>query len=229
MIAVAAQPNRLKAALWEGRPQRGLFSVPPGESGFSEAGLDCVICEAGEIFARSGFAALQADSCEIAVCADSHARLVLQSLLRKGIQNIVLTGIAGPSDARAAIMALHRRPDRRRLSAGDRWRGMREENETHADGAEICALALVDGAVDMENLVAIAQMQGLSGLILDPVPAISQERVCRIAHKIRSLGKAPGIVIPHDAEPEYYFACGFLFVARREGHSHRGVASLSRI
>ena len=224
MIATAAHPNRLKAALWEGRPQRGLFSGTPRRSGFSETGFDCLICEAGEVFDPSGFAAAGFDTCEIAVCADRRARLVLRNLLRKGIQNIVLTGIAGPSDARDALTALHGRSGFCRPWRGDQ--SAREESDTQAAEAEICTLALVDGLTDIETLAAIARIRGLSGLILDPAriqPEFSWAWLSALALRIRSAGKAPGIVIAHDGEPEAYFESGFLFVVRREGYPRRPV------
>lgn len=79
----------------------------------------------------------------------------------------------------------------------------------------------------MESLAVIARMRGLSGLILDPArftgPEFSREWLSALAHSIRSAGKAPGILIAHDREPEAYFESGFLFVVRREGYPRRSV------
>jgi 4-hydroxy-2-oxoheptanedioate aldolase len=91
---------------------------------------------------------------------------------------------------------------------------------------EICVLVQVETQQALDNIEAIAAVEGVDGVFIGPAdlhaslgypgeianPKV-KPMIDEAIRRIRKAGKAPGILTPSEADAKHWLECGALFVA----------------
>jgi 4-hydroxy-2-oxoheptanedioate aldolase len=110
------------------------------------------------------------------------------------------------------------------LARASRWN--RIPDYLHTAAAELCVVVQVETVLGMENLSAIAAVDGIDGVFFGPSDlsasmgllgkpgdASVRDAICRGIGKVRDAGKAAGVLAPDPGIAAEYLAAGATFVA----------------
>jgi 4-hydroxy-2-oxoheptanedioate aldolase len=248
--------NPFKQALREGRTQIGLWlglADPYAAEICAGAGFDWVLID-GEHSPndlRSTLAIAQA----IAAYPQTHAvarvpmghgqvgQMLIKQYLDIGIQTLLVPMVDTPEQAQALVRSLRYPPQGVRGMGGaraSRWGRYTDYAQRAND--EVCLLVQLETRQALDNLEAIAAIDGVDGLFIGPSDlAASLGHVGQNTHpevqaaiddaigRIRACGKAPGILTLDEKLARHQLAQGAQFVAVGVDHNvlTRGVAQLA--
>ncbi|MFM0133363.1 4-hydroxy-2-oxoheptanedioate aldolase [Paraburkholderia sediminicola] len=229
--------NTFKRALTEGKPQFGLWAALADAyvtELLATAGFDWLLIdnEHAPNDVRSTLAQLQAVAAYAShpvvrpVRSDS---ALIKQLLDIGAQTLLLPMIDTPDQAAEAVAATRYPPHGIRgvgsaLARASRWNRIPDYLTTAAQ--ELCVLVQVETVQGMENLPAIAKVEGVDGVFFGPADlsasmgllgkpgdASVREAICNGIRKVREAGKAAGVLAPDAGIAAEYLAAGATFVA----------------
>jgi 4-hydroxy-2-oxoheptanedioate aldolase len=154
--------------------------------------------------------------------------VMIKRLLDVGVQSFLIPYVQDEAEARAAVAATRYPPEGVRgfasASRSSRFGRVKDYHALAAD--EICVLVQVESRVALDNLEAIAQVEGVDGVFIGPgdlsaglghlgnpghpeVQAAIEDAIARI----RACGKAPGILTGDEKLARRYIDLGCLFTA----------------
>jgi len=232
------KPNTFKAALKSGeRAQIGLWlglTDPTSAEICAGAGFDWLLID-GEHApndVRSILAQLQAVAPypvhPIVRPVSGDVNLIKQ-LLDIGAQTLLVPMVESAEQAALLVRAMRYPPAGIRgvgaaLARASHWN--RVSNYLHEADDQMCLLVQVETRAGLENLDAIASLDGVDGVFIGPSdlsaalghlgkpghPEVQQAIENAIA-RIRAAGRAAGILTPDEAQARRYLALGCTFVA----------------
>ena len=154
--------------------------------------------------------------------------VLIKRILDIGAQSILLPYVQNAEEAKRAVQAVRYPPNGvRGVAAGSRASnfGRIPGYAAKADG-EICLLVQVETRSALENLEAIASVEGVDGVFIGPGDlAASLGHIGNIPHpdtqaalkdaaqRLAKVGKAAGILTGVEAEAKRYIEWGYNFVA----------------
>ena len=229
--------NTFKRALAEGKPQFGLWAALADAyvtELLATAGFDWLLIdnEHAPNDIRSTLAQLQAVAAYAShpvvrpVRSDS---ALIKQLLDIGAQTLLLPMIDTADQATQAVAATRYPPQGIRgvgsaLARASRWNRIPDYLNTAAQ--ELCVLVQVETVQGMENLSAIAAVEGVDGVFFGPsdlsasMGLLGQPGDTRVREAIRNgiqtvlrAGKAAGVLAPDSGIAADYLAAGATFVA----------------
>lgn len=229
--------NRFKRALAQGKPQFGLWAALADAyvvELLATAGFDWLLIdnEHAPNDVRSTLAQLQAVAAYAShpvvrpVRSDS---ALIKQLLDIGAQTLLLPMIDTAEQAADAVAATRYPPQGIRgvgsaLARASRWNRIPDYLDTAAN--ELCVLVQVETVQGMENLPAIAAVDGVDGVFFGPSDlsasmgllgkpgdASVREAIRHGIGTVRDAGKAAGVLAPDREIATDYLAAGATFVA----------------
>ena len=154
--------------------------------------------------------------------------VLIKRILDAGAQNLLVPFVQTPEEARLAVMATRYPPDGLRGVATTHRanRFGRTTDYFQRAGDEMCVLVQVETRRALENLEAIAAVEGVDGLFIGPsdlsaslgflgsprhpdVRAVIEDA----GKRIRKAGKAAGILAPVEDDAWHWLTQGFTVVA----------------
>ena len=228
--------NRLKRALSEGRQQIGLWSslahnvtveIIAG-SGFDWLLLDTEHAPNELPMVHNQLQAMEGGTATAVVRPAWNDAVILKRLLDIGVQNFLVPFVQTEEEARRAVAATRYPPDGIRGVAvairANRW-GRVQDYARHAN-AEIGLIVQLETRRALQNLEAIAGVDGIDGLFIGPsdlaadlghpgdnrhpdVRAAIEDAIARII----KTGKFAGILAPVEADARHWLERGCRFVA----------------
>lgn len=228
--------NSFKQAIREGRPQIGLW---------------CSLCSniVAEVIAGSGFDWILIDTehapnelptvfsqLQAAIGGTAAAvirpawndTVLMKRLLDVGVQNLLIPYVQTQEEARAAVAATRYPPQGVRGVAvthrGNRYGRVKDYFKRSND--EICVIVQIESPLALQNLEAIAAVEGVDGLFIGPSDlAATMGHLGEPGHpevraaiedalkRIRQTGKAPGILAPVEADARHWLSVGCVVLA----------------
>jgi 4-hydroxy-2-oxoheptanedioate aldolase len=228
--------NPLKRALREGRPQIGLWSSTASNVAaeiLAGAGFDFVVLDTEHSPAelptvQSQLQAMAGGTAAPVVRPAWNDPVLFKRLLDIGVQTFVVPMIQNAAEARRAVSATRYPPAGiRGVSVATRAnRYGRVKDYLKLAHQELCLHLQLETRAALQNLEAIAAVEGVDGLFIGPsdlaadlghlgnsghpeVRAAIEDAVARI----RKTGKAAGILAPIEADARHWLDCGATFVA----------------
>ena len=154
--------------------------------------------------------------------------VLIKRCLDIGAQALLVPYVQNPQEARAAVAAV-RYPTRgvRGVAVATRAsRYGRVENYLKKADAEICLLVQVETGAALDQLEAIASVDGIDGVFIGPSDlSASLDHIGNPAHpevqkalevavrRLKAIGKPAGILTGNEDEARRYIAWGYTFVA----------------
>ena len=228
--------NRLKRALSEGRQQIGLWSslahnvtveIIAG-SGFDWLLLDTEHAPNELPMVHSQLQAMEGGTATAVVRPAWNDAVILKRLLDIGVQNFLVPFVQTEEEARRAVAATRYPPDGIRGVAvairANRWG--RVQDYARRANAEIGLIVQLETRRALQNLEAIAGVDGIDGLFIGPsdlaadlghpgdnrhpdVRAAIEDAIARII----KTGRFAGILAPIEADARHWLERGCRFVA----------------
>lgn len=236
MIPDQIQGNRFKAAIAAGRHQIGIWSSlcsPIATEILVDAGFDWILFDAehSPVEIADLYALLQAagrGATSPAVRLAWNDRVMIKRALDIGAQTLLIPFIQNADEARAAVAATRYPPDGVRGVAGSTRasRYGRDKGYFNTAADNICLIAQVETREALDNLEAIAAVEGVDAVFIGPsdlaasmghignpghadVQGAIQDAVKRLA----GLGVPAGILAVTAQDARRYGDWGFTFVA----------------
>jgi len=227
--------NNFKRAIREMQPQIGAWSSLCsnlaaeilGESGFDWVLLDTEHAPNELPIVVTQLQALKATGASAVVRPAWNDPVLIKRFLDAGAQSLLLPFVQNAAEARAAVASAFYPPDGiRGLSLGSRANGYgRLASEIKKVQKEICIIVQIETAEALDNLEAIASVDGVDGIFIGPADLSADlghlgnpghpevwTALEDAAKRIRRLGKPPGILVgPKDAKR--CLDLGFVFIA----------------
>lgn len=232
--------NRFKRALLSGQPQIGVWSALASHYTaeiLAGAGFDWVMLDTEHAPNEVAMVLqqLQAVAAEHERPASAVVRpawndpVLIKRFLDIGAQTLLLPYVQSRAEAAAAVTAMRYPPSGTRGVGGATVRATRFGRSTdymQRGEAELCLLVQVETATALDNLEAIASVDGVDGVFVGPAdlaaslghPGNPGHPVVRAAvddaiRRIRACGKAPGVLMIDEVRARECLALGALFVA----------------
>lgn len=230
------QKNAFKAALAEGRLQRGLWSSlcsPLVAELLSQSGFDWILFDAehSPIEVAGQLPLLQAaavGTASLAVRPPWNDKVLIKRVLDMGAQTVLLPFVQTPEEAQDAVRACRYPPHGIRGVGGSTRSSAygRVKDYAHLADDQVCVLVQVETAEALARLPEIAGVEGVDGVFIGPADLsaslghlgnpgheVVQVAIQKAAETIRAAGKAPGILATSATDARRYIDWGFLFVA----------------
>ena len=228
--------NPFKRALRAKRPQIGLWSSLAGHvpvEVVAGAGFDWLLLDMEHApnelpMIHSQLQACQGGTAHAIVRPPWNDMVVIKRLLDIGVQSLLIPYVQTAEEARNAV-AFTRYPPHgvRGFATGPRannYGRIADYVQTYAD--ELCVLVQVETRLGLDNLEAIAGVEGVDGVFIGPadlaaalghpgelkhpeVQAAIEDAIGRLV----AMGKPPGILIGDEQLARRYLGLGCLFVA----------------
>jgi 4-hydroxy-2-oxoheptanedioate aldolase len=235
-VSIDVPTNQLKRALREGRPQIGLWSslashitveVVAG-SGFDWLVLDTEHAPSEPTTVYSQLQAMTGGTATPVVRPAWNDPVLFKRLLDAGVQSLVVPFVQSADEARRAVEATRFPPDGiRGVAATTRAnRYGRVKDYVKRANAEILLVVQLESRVALENLEAIAALDGIDGLFIGPSDLAAnlghpgnnahpevRQAIDNAIERIRATGKFAGILAPVEADARHWLQLGCLFVA----------------
>jgi 4-hydroxy-2-oxoheptanedioate aldolase len=229
-------PNPLKRALREGRPQIGLWSSFPTHQTvevLAGAGFDWLLLdgEHGPAELSSIHNQLQAvvgGTAAPVVRPPWNDAVLLKRLLDLGVQNFLVPMVQDAGEARRAVAATRYPPQGiRGVAVATRANAFgRVTDYLRRANDEICLHVQIETRRAVEQIEAIAAVDGVDGLFIGPSDlAADLAQLGHSAHpdvraaiddairRIVATGKAAGILAPVESDARHWLGLGATFVA----------------
>ncbi len=154
--------------------------------------------------------------------------VTIKRVLDIGAQSILIPYVSTAEEARAAVSYTRYPPKGVRGVAGTTRASRFGRVKDYAKRAheELCVLVQVENQLGLDNLEAIASVEGIDGVFIGPADLhaslgytgeITNPKVMPIIdeaiRRIRKCGKAPGILTSAEEHAKRQLGCGALFVA----------------
>ena len=228
--------NKFKQAILSGQKQIGLWShlcSPISIEILADCGYDWLLLDMehspndlSEILAQ--LQAMKGGTATPIVRPPWNDMVTFKRLLDIGVQNLLVPYIQTEEEARNAVTYTRYPPHGVRGYAGAPRASNygRVKDYAHHNAEELCLLLQVETLQGLENLEAIAKVDGVDGVFIGPgdlsaalghlgnpkhpdVLKVIDDAIARI----KACGKAPGILTGDEALAKHYVAQGCLFVA----------------
>jgi 4-hydroxy-2-oxoheptanedioate aldolase len=228
--------NAFKQAIREGRPRIGLWCSLCSNLGaevIAGAGFDWILIdtehapnELPAVFSQ--LQALVGGTAAPVVRPAWNDMVLMKRLLDIGVQNLLIPYVQTAEEARAAVAATRYPPQGiRGVAVAHRAnRYGRVRDYLQRIGEEICVLVQIETRLALQNLEAIAAVEGVDGLFIGPSdlaaglghlgePGHPEVRAAieDALKRIRKAGKAPGILAPIEAEARHWLSLGCVVLA----------------
>src|SRR5262245_35097603 len=228
--------NAFKQAIRQGRPQIGLWAslcsnlaaeVIAG-AGFDWLLLDTDRAPNGVPIVFSELQALAGGTATPVVRPAWNDLVIIKRLLDIGAQNLLIPYVQNADEARAAVAATRYPTQGVRgvavLFRGNQYGRIKDYHQRVQE--ELCVLVQIETRTALENIEAIAAVEGVDGLFIGPSdlsaalghlgePGHPEVRAAieNAVTRIRKAGKPAGILAPVEADARHWLAKGFTFVA----------------
>ncbi|MGH8189830.1 MAG: aldolase/citrate lyase family protein [Rhodanobacteraceae bacterium] len=229
--------NAFKHALAAGKPQIGLWAAladPYVTEVLATVGFDWLLIdnEHAPNDVRTTLAQLQAIAAYPTAAVVRPVRAdaaLIKQYLDIGTQTLLVPMVDTPEQTRQVVAATRYPPRGVRgvgssLARASRWNAV--PDYLHAASGEICVLVQAESTMALENLAAIAGVEGVDGVFFGPsdlsasmgligqsgAPAV-RKAVCDGIRTVRGTGKAAGVLTSDAALVKEYLATGATFVA----------------
>ena len=228
--------NKFKHAICTGQKQIGLWShlcSPISIEILADCGYDWLLLDMEhspndltEILAQ--LQAMKGAPATAVVRPPWNDMVTFKRLLDIGVKNLLVPYIQTAEEARSAVSYTRYPPHGVRGYAGAPRASNygRVKDYAHLNANELCLLLQVETLQGLENLEAIAKVDGVDGVFIGPgdlsaalghlgnpkhpdVLKVIDDAIARI----KACGKAPGILTGDEALAKHYVAQGCLFVA----------------
>jgi 4-hydroxy-2-oxoheptanedioate aldolase len=229
-------PNRLKAALAEGRPQIGLWSALASNivaEILAGAGFDWILIDTehgpSELPAvLSQLQAMAAGTAEPVVRVAWNDAVLIKRLLDVGARSILVPFVQNADEAAKAVAATRYPPlGIRGVSVAPRANRFGRVALYHRRAhEETCVLVQVETRAAVGEIEGIAAVPGVDGIFIGPSDLAAdlghlgdarhpevQDAIVAACARIRAAGKAAGILTGDPADAARYLDLGFTFVA----------------
>jgi 4-hydroxy-2-oxoheptanedioate aldolase len=229
-------PNTFKQAIGQGRPQIGLWcslcSNVAAEV-IADAGFDWILVDTEHApnelpMVFSQLQALVGGTAAPVVRPAWNDMVLMKRLLDIGVQNFLVPYVQTPEEARAAVAATRYPPQGIRGVAvthrANRYGRVKDYFKRAND--EICLLLQIETRLGLQNLDAIAAIDGVDGLFIGPSDlAAALGHLGENGHpedraaiedafkRIRKAGKAPGILTPIETDARHWQSLGCIVLA----------------
>jgi 4-hydroxy-2-oxoheptanedioate aldolase len=231
-----SQPNVFKAALGDHRPQIGLWSAlcsnivaeMLGSAGFDWILIDMEHAPNELPGVLSQMQAMATGTAEPVVRCAWNDFVFIKRVLDIGARSILVPFVQNADDARKAVAATRYPPrGNRGVCVAPRANAYGGVHDYHAKAHEdICVLVQVETRAAVEDIKAIAAVEGIDGIFIGPSDLAAdcghlgnprhrevQSVIAEACERIRAEGKAPGILTPDPEQAAEYLQQGFEFVA----------------
>jgi 4-hydroxy-2-oxoheptanedioate aldolase len=228
--------NAFKRALRAGKPQMGLWSSLSSNytvEVIAGAGFDWILLDSEHSPAdiENLLAQLQAAApypTHPVVRIPWNDMVTIKRVLDIGAQSLLVPYVSTAEEARAAVSFTRYPPAGVRGVAGTTraTRFGRVAEYARRAHEEICLLVQVETQQALDNIEAIAAIEGVDGIFVGPAdlhaslghagetanPKV-KPLIDDAIRRIRKRGSAPGILTPNEADARHWLECGALFVA----------------
>ena len=228
--------NSFKRAIKAGRQQIGLWSSLANNttveilagSGFDWLLLDCEHSANEPPMVHSQLQAAMGGTAHPIVRPAWNDAVMLKRLLDIGVQSFLVPYVQTQAEAERAVAAVRYPPRGVRgfasASRASRF-GRIKDYHTRCE-EELCVLVQIETQQGLDNLEAIATVDGVDGVFIGPAdlhaslgypgetanPAVVP-KIDDAIKRIRACGKAPGILTPDEKLAKHYLELGTLFCA----------------
>ena len=229
-------PNPFKQALREGRTQIGLWASLCSNIStevIAGSGFDWILIDTehapNELPLVFGQLQALAGGTAVPVVRPAWNDMVLMKrLLDVGVQNFLVPYVQTPEEARAAVAATRYPPQGIRGVAVTHRANQygRVKDYFKRANEEICVNVQIETRIALQNLEAIAAVEGVDGLFIGPSDlAAAMGHLGNNGHpevraaiedaftRIRKAGKAPGILAPVEADARHWLSLGCIVLA----------------
>ncbi len=228
--------NSFKRALEAGKPQIGLWSTLSSNYSvevIAGAGFDWILLDTehspNEL--ENLLTQLQAAApypTHAVVRVPWNDMVTIKRVLDIGAQSILIPYVSTPEEAKAAVSYTRYPPQGVRGVAGSTRASRFGRVKDYAKRAheELCLLVQVENQQGLDNIEAIAAVDGVDGVFIGPADLhaslgymgeITNPKVMPVIDeaikRIRKAGKAPGILTPSEEHAKRQLGVGALFVA----------------
>jgi 4-hydroxy-2-oxoheptanedioate aldolase len=228
--------NTFKRALRAGKPQIGLWSTLSSNYSvevIAGAGYDWILLDTehspNEL--ENLLTQLQAAApypTHAVVRVPWNDMVTIKRVLDIGAQSILIPYVSTPEEAKAAVSYTRYPPQGVRGVAGSTRASRFGRVKDYAKRAheELCVLVQVENQQGLDNIEAIAAVDGVDGVFIGPADLhaslgymgeITNPKVMPVIDeaikRIRKAGKAPGILTPNEEHAKRQLGVGALFVA----------------
>jgi len=228
--------NLFKQAIREGRPQIGLWASLCSNIAaevVASAGFDWILIDTEHApnelpMVFSQLQALVGGTAAAVVRPAWNDMVLVKRLLDVGSQNLLIPYVQTAEEARAAVAATRYPPQGiRGVAVTHRAnRFGRVKDYFKRVNEEICLLVQIETRLALENIEAIAAVEGVDGLFIGP-----SDLAAALGHlgennhpevraaiedafkRIRKAGKAPGILTPVEADARHWLSHGCVVLA----------------
>jgi 4-hydroxy-2-oxoheptanedioate aldolase len=228
--------NRLKRAVLEGKTQIGIWSSLASHisaeilagSGFDWVLLDTEHTPNELTMVHQELQAMMTGTASPVVRPAWNDPVIIKRLLDVGVQNLIVPYVQTPEEARRAVASTRYPPDGIRGVAvnvrASRYGRVREYERSA--GAEMCVIVQIETPTALDNLEAIAAVDGVDGLFIGPsdlaagLGYLGQNRhpdvravIETAIGRIKATGKCPAILAPVEEDARHWLSVGARFVA----------------
>jgi 2-keto-3-deoxy-L-rhamnonate aldolase RhmA len=228
--------NPFKKALREGRPQIGLWCSSCSNvvaEVIAGAGFDWILIDTEHApnelpMVLSQLQAMVGGTAAPVVRPAWNDLVLIKRLLDVGAQNLLIPYVQTVEEARAAVAAVRYPPQGVRgvavLHRANRFGRVRDYSSRA--NQEICLILQLETRSALQNLEAIASVEGVDGLFIGPSDLAAalghlgdnghaevREAIEDAVRRIRKAGKAPGILAPLEADARHWLAHGCTMLA----------------
>jgi len=228
--------NLFKKALREGRPQIGLWTSLCSNLAaevIAGAGFDWILIDTEHApnelpMVFSQLQALTGGTAASVVRPAWNDTVLMKRLLDVGVQNLLIPYVQTAEEAKAAVAATRYPPQGvRGVAVAHRGNCYgRVKDYFKRIGEELCVLVQIETRLAVQNLEAIAAVEGVDGLFIGPSdlaaalghlgePGHPEVRAAieEALKRIRKAGKAPGILAPVEADARHWLSVGCVVLA----------------
>jgi 4-hydroxy-2-oxoheptanedioate aldolase len=228
--------NPFKLALREGRTQTGLWASLCSNIAteiIAGAGFDWILIdtehapnELPAVFSQ--LQAMAGTSAAPVVRPAWNDTVLMKRLLDVGVRNFLVPYVQTPDEARAAVAATRYPPQGVRGVAVTHRANQygRVKDYFRRASEEICVLVQIETRLALENIEAIAAVDGVDGLFIGPSDLAAalghlgdnghlevRAAIEDAFRRIRSAGKATGILAPLEADARHWLSQGCVVLA----------------
>ena len=228
--------NLFKKAIHEGRPQIGLWTSLCSNLAtevLAGAGFDWILIDTEHApnelpMVFSQLQSLVGGTAAPVVRPAWNDMVLMKRLLDVGVQNLLIPYVQNVEEARAAVATTRYPPQGIRGVAvthrGNRYGRVKDYFKRIGD--ELCVLVQIETRLAMQNLEAIAAVEGIDGLFIGPSDLAAdlghlgepghpevRAKIEEALKRIRKAGKAPGILAPVEADARHWLSVGCVVLA----------------
>lgn len=229
-------PNLFKQAIAEGRLQIGLWCALASNIGaevIGDAGFDWILLDtehaANEVAGLLPQLQAMARSTATPIARPAwNDPVLIKRIMDLGVHTLLIPWVQNAEEARHAVAATRYAPDGIRGSAAGvrASRYGRIRDYLKEANAQVCVLVQAETQTALNNLEAIAAVDGVDGVFIGPSDLAAslghlgnaahpdvQAAIAGAVRRLKTMGKAAGILASVEADARRYIEWGYTFVA----------------